>query len=68
MAVDLEAARLMTYHSAWSSDTQRPTQSALAAMFRAKYFVGEAVSRITPLKRPRREREPAFCRALAPCA
>jgi len=47
MGVDLEAARLMTYHSAWLSDTQGPTQSALAAMFRAKYFVGEAVSRIT---------------------
>jgi alkylation response protein AidB-like acyl-CoA dehydrogenase len=47
MSVDLEAARLMTYHSAWLSDTQGPTQAALAAMFRAKYFVGEAVSRIT---------------------
>jgi alkylation response protein AidB-like acyl-CoA dehydrogenase len=47
MSVDLEAARLMTYHSAWLSDTQGPTQEALAAMFRAKYFVGEAVSRIT---------------------
>jgi alkylation response protein AidB-like acyl-CoA dehydrogenase len=47
MSVDLEAARLMTYHSAWLSDTQGPTQAALAAMFRAKYFVGEAVTRIT---------------------
>jgi alkylation response protein AidB-like acyl-CoA dehydrogenase len=47
MSVDLEAARLMTYHSAWLSDTQGPTQVALAAMFRAKYFVGEAVTRIT---------------------
>jgi alkylation response protein AidB-like acyl-CoA dehydrogenase len=47
MSVDLEAARLMTYHSAWLSDVQGPTQAALAAMFRAKYFVGEAVSRIT---------------------
>jgi alkylation response protein AidB-like acyl-CoA dehydrogenase len=47
MSVDLEAARLMTYQSAWLSDTQGPTPAALAAMFRAKYFVGEAVSRIT---------------------
>jgi alkylation response protein AidB-like acyl-CoA dehydrogenase len=47
MSVDLEAARLMTYHSAWLSDTQGPTQAALAAMFRAKYFVGEAVTHIT---------------------
>jgi len=47
MSVDLEAARLMTYHSAWLSDTQGPTQAALAAMFRAKYFVGEAMTRIT---------------------
>jgi len=47
MSVDLEAARLMTYNSAWLSDTQGPTGSALAAMFRAKYFVGEAVSRVT---------------------
>jgi alkylation response protein AidB-like acyl-CoA dehydrogenase len=47
MSVDLEAARLMVYNSAWLSDTQGPTQAALAAMFRAKYFVGEAVSRIT---------------------
>jgi alkylation response protein AidB-like acyl-CoA dehydrogenase len=47
MSVDLEAARLMVYNSAWMSDTQGPTAAALAAMFRAKYFVGEAVSRIT---------------------
>jgi len=47
MSVDLEAARLMTYYSAWLSDTEGPTQTTLAAMFRAKYFVGEAVTRIT---------------------
>jgi len=47
MSVDLEAARLMVYQSAWLSDTQGPTPAALAAMFRAKYFVGEAVARIT---------------------
>jgi len=47
MSVDLEAARLLTYHSAWLSDTQGPTPAALSAMYRAKYFVGEAVTRIT---------------------
>lgn len=47
MSVDLEAARLMTYHSAWLSDAQGPTQQTLAALFRAKYMVGEAVARIT---------------------
>lgn len=47
MSVDLEAARLMTYHSAWLSDAHGPTQETLAALFRAKYLVGEAVARIT---------------------
>ena len=47
MSVDLEAARLMTYHSAWLSDAHGPTQETLAALFRAKYMVGEAVARIT---------------------
>ena len=47
MSVDLEAARLMTYHSAWLSDTQGPTAKTLAAFYRAKYMVGEAVTRIT---------------------
>ena len=47
MSVDLEAARLLVYHSAWLSDTEGPTPAALAAMYRAKYFVGEAVTRIT---------------------
>jgi alkylation response protein AidB-like acyl-CoA dehydrogenase len=47
MSVDLEAARLLTYHSAWLSDTQGPTPATLAALYRAKYFVGEAVTRIT---------------------
>ena len=37
----------MTYHSAWLSDTHGPTQETLAALFRAKYMVGEAVARIT---------------------
>jgi alkylation response protein AidB-like acyl-CoA dehydrogenase len=47
MSVDLEAARLMTYRSAWLSDTQGPTAETTAALYRAKYMVGEAVGRIT---------------------
>ena len=46
-SVDLEAARLITYRSAWLSDTQGPTAETTAALYRAKYMVGEAVSRIT---------------------
>jgi alkylation response protein AidB-like acyl-CoA dehydrogenase len=47
MSADLEAARLVTYHSAWLSDTQGPTPETTAALYRAKYVVGEAVTRIT---------------------
>jgi alkylation response protein AidB-like acyl-CoA dehydrogenase len=47
MSVDLEAARLLTYHAAWRSDAEGPTPVTLAALYRAKYFVGEAVTRIT---------------------
>src|SRR5262249_17876169 len=47
MSADLEAARLITYRSAWLSDTQGPTPETTAALYRAKYVVGEAVSRIT---------------------
>jgi alkylation response protein AidB-like acyl-CoA dehydrogenase len=47
MSADLEAARLITYHSAWLSDTQGPTAETTAALYRAKYMVGEVVSRIT---------------------
>jgi alkylation response protein AidB-like acyl-CoA dehydrogenase len=47
MSVDLEAARLLVHHSAWVSDTEGPTPRTLAALYRAKYFVGEAVTRIT---------------------
>jgi alkylation response protein AidB-like acyl-CoA dehydrogenase len=47
MSVDLEAARLLTLHSAWLSDTQGPTPATLASLYRAKYFVGEAVTRVT---------------------
>lgn len=47
LSADLEAARLITYRSAWLRDTDGPTAEATAAMYRAKYMVGEAVSRIT---------------------
>ena len=47
ISAELEAARLITYRSAWLSDTQGPTPETTAALYRAKYMVGEAVSRIT---------------------
>ena len=47
MSVELEAARLMTYHSAWLSDTEGPIPSTIAALFRAKYMVGEVVANVT---------------------
>jgi alkylation response protein AidB-like acyl-CoA dehydrogenase len=47
MSADLEAARLVTYHSAWLSDSEGPTAQTTAALYRAKYMVGEVVSRIT---------------------
>src|SRR6266850_2548333 len=47
MSVDLEAARLLTHHAAWLSDTEGPTPATLSALYRAKYFVGEAVTRVT---------------------
>jgi len=47
MSVDLEAARLLTYRSAWLHDRDGPGPETLAALYRAKYAVGEACSRIT---------------------
>lgn len=47
MSASLEAARLVTYRSAWLSDTQGATPETTAALYRAKYLVGEAVSSIT---------------------
>jgi alkylation response protein AidB-like acyl-CoA dehydrogenase len=47
LSADLEAARLITYRSAWLSDTQGPTQETTVALYRAKYVVGEAVTRMT---------------------
>ena len=46
-SADLGAARLITYHSAWLSDTEGQTEKTVTALYRAKYAVGEAVSRIT---------------------
>ena len=47
IGADLEAARLVTYRSAWLSDRDGPTAETTAALYRAKYAVGEAVSRVT---------------------
>lgn len=47
MAVDIEAARLVVYNSAWMLDSQGPAPESLAALFRAKYTVGEMCSRVT---------------------
>ena len=47
MSAELEAARLITYHSAWLHDTQGFTPETTAALFRAKYVVGETVSSVT---------------------
>ena len=47
MSAELEAARLATYHAASMRDREGPTAAVTAALFRAKYLVGEAVSRIT---------------------
>ena len=47
MSADLEGARLATYRAAWLSDTQGPTAETTAALYRAKYMVGETVARVT---------------------
>src|SRR5437588_5790583 len=47
MSVDLEAARPLPPQAAWLSDTEGPTPATVAALYRPKYFVGEAVTRIT---------------------
>src|SRR5262245_44158232 len=47
MNADLEAARLLMYQAAWTFDTTGMTPATLSAFLRAKYFVGEAVARIT---------------------
>jgi alkylation response protein AidB-like acyl-CoA dehydrogenase len=47
LSADLEAARLITYRSAWLSDRDGPTEETTAALYRAKYVVGETVSKVT---------------------
>ena len=47
LSAELEAARLVTYRSAWLSDTEGPTEETTAALYRAKYLVGEATAHIT---------------------
>ncbi len=47
MSASLEAARLVTYRSAWLSDTRGATSETTAALYRAKYLVGKTVSSIT---------------------
>lgn len=47
MSVDLEAARLLMHHAAWMADTEGLTPATQSALFRAKYFAGEATARIT---------------------
>ena len=46
MSAELEAARLIMYRAAWLYDTEGPTDETTAALFRAKYVVGEAVGHI----------------------
>ncbi|MGE0852331.1 MAG: acyl-CoA dehydrogenase family protein [Hyphomicrobiaceae bacterium] len=46
LSADLEAARLITYRSAWLYVSEGPTEETTAALFRAKYVVGEALARI----------------------
>jgi alkylation response protein AidB-like acyl-CoA dehydrogenase len=47
MNVDLEAARLLMRQAAWMVDTEGLTPATQSALFRAKYFSGEAAARIT---------------------
>jgi alkylation response protein AidB-like acyl-CoA dehydrogenase len=46
LSAELEAARLITYRSAWLYDTEGATEETTAALFRAKYVVGQAVGHI----------------------
>ncbi|HTZ35647.1 MAG TPA: acyl-CoA dehydrogenase family protein [Stellaceae bacterium] len=47
MSADIEAARLVTYRSAWLADREGMTADATASLYRAKYLVGETVARVT---------------------
>ena len=46
LSAELEAARLITYRSAWLYDREGGTEETTAALYRAKYVVGEAVGHI----------------------
>lgn len=41
MSVDLEAARLLTYHAAWLSAMHGPTAATLSALYRANTLSGK---------------------------
>lgn len=45
MYADMEAARLSIYHAAWYSDTHGPSRETFANFLRAKYIIGQSVSR-----------------------
>jgi alkylation response protein AidB-like acyl-CoA dehydrogenase len=47
MSAQLEGARWLTRYAAWLADTEGQTPAVQAAMFRAKYAVGEAVTAAT---------------------
>jgi len=47
MSAAIVAARLVTYHAAWLCDTEGLTDNAKAALYRAKYTVGETVAKVT---------------------
>jgi alkylation response protein AidB-like acyl-CoA dehydrogenase len=47
LSAELEAARMLMYRAAWLYDSEGPTAEASAALFRAKYVVGEATASIT---------------------
>src|SRR5215469_16174599 len=46
MSADLEAARLITYRSAWPSDTEYPPAEPTAAPYPPNYMVSEALTSI----------------------
>ena len=47
LTTEIEAARLITYRSAWLYDTEGPTPNTTNELFRAKLVVGRAVSQVT---------------------
>lgn len=47
LSVELEAARLLVYKSAWMADAAGHTAETVAALYRAKYAAGEVLGKIT---------------------